>query len=236
MMAGIILHKDAEQGSANCVVSDLLNIGVYILATNEFALVPPGFFNKKDKKMVKNALRVPLVESMIGGTSLLGVLAVANSNVLLLPQIATDLEIEELQVQLGIEVYLLDSKITALGNVIVVNDKGALVSSVFNKKDIQAIEDALGVTVAQKDLAGISVVGAMCVVTSKGALVSPLASDEEVEQISSIFKVNTDICTINRGYAYISTGLTANARGGLCGADTTGIERARIIDILLSSV
>lgn len=232
MKTGNLLHKDTEQGSANCVVSDLLNIGVYILATNEFALVPPGFFNEKDKKMVKNALRVPLVESMIGGTSLLGVLAVANSSVLLLPQIATDLEIEELQTQLGIEVCLLDSKITALGNVIVVNDKGALVSSVFNKKDIRAIEDALGVTAAQRDLAGISVVGAMCIVTSRGALVSPLASDEEVEQISSIFGVKSDICTVNRGYAYISTGLTANTGGGLCGADTTGIERARIIDTL----
>ncbi|MFQ6124361.1 MAG: translation initiation factor IF-6 [Candidatus Heimdallarchaeota archaeon] len=226
------MHKDTEQRSAYCIVSDLLNVGVYILATDEFALVPPGFFNKKDKKKVKNALRVPLVESMIGGTSLLGVLAVATSRVLLLPQIATDLEIEELQAQLGIEVCVLDSKITALGNVIVVNDKGALVSSVFNKKDIHAIEDMLGVTVAQRNLAGISVVGAMCVVTSRGALVSPLASDDEVKQISCIFEVKTDICTVNRGYAYISTGLTANAGGGLCGADTTGIERARIIDIL----
>jgi len=227
------LSRHIEQGLANCYVADRLNIGVYILPTNEFALIPSGFFEEKDKKVIERALQTPLIETMIGGTSLLGILAVANSKSLLLPRsLVTDLEIEELEIQLGEKVGTLNTKITALGNVIVANQNGAIISPEFTPNDVRIIEDTFEIPVTQRDIAGISVVGAMCVVTSKGALVSPLASDEEVELISNVFGVKTDICTVNRGYAFISTGLAANNKGALCGKDTTGIERARILDIL----
>jgi len=227
------LSRHIEQGLANCYVADRLNIGVYILPTNEFALIPSGFFEEKDKKVIERALQTPLIEAMIGGTSLLGILAVANSKSLLLPRsLVTDLEIEELEIQLGEKVGTLNTKITALGNVIVANQNGAIISPEFTPNDVRIIEDTFEIPVTQRDIAGISVVGAMCVVTSKGALVSPLASDEEVELISNVFGVKTDICTVNRGYAFISTGLAANNKGALCGKDTTGIERARILDIL----
>jgi len=227
------MYRDVTQRTADCVVSDFLNIGVYIRSTDEFALVPNGIFIEKDKNVIERALRVPLREAMIGGTNLLGVLTVANSEGILLPgNLVTDLEVEELTIQLGDKVGVIDSKITALGNVIVVNNKGAIVSSEFTKNNIKIIEDVLGVPVAKMDIAGLSIVGSMCIVTSRGALVSPLASDEEIEEISSIFGVNVDICTVNRGYAFISSGLVANAKGALCGLDTTGIERARIIDTL----
>jgi translation initiation factor 6 len=227
------MYRDVTQRTADCVISDFLNIGVYIRSTDEFALVPTGIFSEKDMKVIERTLRVPLRETMIGGTNLLGVLTVANSNGILLPgNLVTDLEVEELTSQYGEQVGVLDSKITALGNVITVNNKGALVSSKFARKDIAKIEDVLGVPVVKRNLSGISIVGSMCIATSRGALVSPLASDEEIEEIISIFGVNADICTVNRGYAFISSGLVANAKGALCGLDTTGIERARIIDTL----
>jgi translation initiation factor 6 len=227
------MYRDVTQETADCVVSDFLNIGVYICSTDEFALIPMGVFIEKDKRVIERALRVPLRESMIGGTNLLGVLTVANSNGILLPgNLVTDLEVEELKIQYGDKVDVLDSKITALGNVMAVNNNGALVSSEFTKKDITKIEDVLGVPVVKRDISGLSIVGSMCIITSRGALVSPLASDEEIEEIASIFGVNAEICTVNRGYAFISSGLVANAKGALCGLDTTGIERARIINTL----
>ena len=70
--------------------------------------------------------------------------------------------------------------------------------------------------------------------TNRGALVHPLLSEEEIREISSILRVKTDVCTINRGIPYPRVGILANSKGAVIGTDSTGPESMRVFEILIS--
>ena len=53
------------------------NIGVFILATDDFAIVPYNLLDEK-ADIIKEALDVDIIKSSVSGCSLIGSLAVAN--------------------------------------------------------------------------------------------------------------------------------------------------------------
>ena len=55
------------------------NVGVFILATDDLAIVPYTLLDEK-AEIIKETLDVDVVKSSISGSSLIGSLAVANSN------------------------------------------------------------------------------------------------------------------------------------------------------------
>ncbi len=77
-------------------------------------------------------------------------------------------------------------------------------------------------------IAQVLVVGSAGVVTSKGGLLHVEATEEEVKSLSSFFKVNLDVGTVNFGSAFIRSGMVANSHGILVGSSTTGPEILRI--------
>ncbi|GBE56714.1 translation initiation factor IF-6 [archaeon BMS3Bbin16] len=177
------------------------------------------------------ALDVPVFQTDVAETSLVGSMIAFNSAGVALPRNITSRELEFFK-GLDLNVAVIDDKHTALGNLILANDSGAVVSTHFSSDARQEISDVLDVDVEAMDLHGFRTVGSIGVATSKGALVHAGLSEEELESIEKLLKVDCDIGTVNRGVGYIRTGLIANSRGALIGRTTTSPEISRIEDAL----
>ncbi|MEM2387295.1 MAG: hypothetical protein QXO50_04720, partial [Candidatus Bathyarchaeia archaeon] len=65
------------------------SIGVYLLATEKMLIVPK-FVSPKKAEKIAEWLKVKLVHTNIGGSVLVGALACANSNGILLPHFVKD--------------------------------------------------------------------------------------------------------------------------------------------------
>ena len=168
---------------------------------------------------------------------IIGTLATGNSNAIILPWYVWDAEIERIKKALSeygidMEVVPFRSKYTALGNLILTNDKAALVSAKFSRKEAQEIGEILGVEVERGVIAGLHAVGSAGVVTNKGGLVHPETSDEELEWLSDLFKVDVYVGTANMGVPYVGTCMLANSNGVVVGHLTTGPEIVKIEEAL----
>ncbi len=205
--------------------------------TTEDITLLPIFLDKNDVKEVSEVLKTKCLQVNIGGSSLLGSLSVGNKYSLLLPKIIDD---EELNIiknflkenDLDLDIKIIKSKNTALGNLILTNDNGALISPEL-KEFKRDIEDALNVEVEVGTIADLPTVGSNAIVTNKGCLTHPLVEDEELEFLKNLFKVEyIGKGTANKGTTSVGACIIANSKGAIVGGDTTGPELLIIEDAL----
>jgi len=216
--------------------SGIPTIGVLALTTEEVTLLPI-FLDEDDADEVSEVLKTKCLQINIGGSSLVGSLSVANKYGLLLPKIVEDEELTKIknflnENDLDMNIEIIKSKNTALGNLILTNDKGALISVELKdfKKDI---EDALNVEVEVGTIAELPTVGSNAVVTNKGCLTHPLVEDDELEFLKDLFKVEyIGKGTANKGTTSVGACIIANSNGAIVGGDTTGPELLMIEDAL----
>ena len=124
----------------------------------------------------------------------------------------------------GLNVARLDSKLTAIGNLISANDHGAIVSPLFKGEFDKQIGDILGINVHTMAIADFNQTGSMLVSNNHGAGIHPKASEKEIETVSSILKVDVEPLTINGGIPYLSSGIICNSKSLVVGSITTGPE------------
>jgi len=202
-------------------------VGLLGLATERYAIVCNTF---KDASV----LEVPTMKTMLYGTNLVGLFCAGNSTGLLVPYfIERDmmLKIKKSFSDYGIDINIstVNDIYTALGNLVVANDKAAIISPKF--KSAKVFEDALGVEVVKRNIARYDEVGACCLATNKGFLVHPEA-EPEIKQLEDILKVPGKEGTINFGFPFVKAGLLANTKGYITGLRTSGIELGRIEEAL----
>ncbi|RLG85271.1 MAG: translation initiation factor IF-6 [Thermoprotei archaeon] len=207
------------------------HIGVYIFANDSIAIVPPGI-DRKDLEIIRSTLGVEIVETTIGGMRIVGVLIAGNNNGILLPRFVEGSEIQAIKRVFDGVVEVVIGRMTALGNVVLANDKAALVHPEADSSFIEKVRDVLGVEVEKGSIAEIPTVGSAATVTNKGGLVHPDATDEELRFLSNFFSVPVDVGTVNFGIGFIRSGLVANTHGALVGERTTGPEMLRITQVL----
>jgi len=106
------------------------NIGLFSFATDKFCLVN-RFAMKKDVDLLKKVLKVPVYQTSVLGTGLIGIFAAGNSKGIVISDRIYHEEIEEMQ--RNFEVLVLETKHTAFGNLILANDNGCIVSSDLEK-------------------------------------------------------------------------------------------------------
>jgi translation initiation factor 6 len=204
------------------------NIGVYVYGNDKITFIPQGL-QKKDIEEISQILQTDITEISIANTRLIGVLMSGNNNGLILSRSITDNEVDLIKKSSkDLNVLVLSSRNNAVGNLIVANDKAALVYPYFEDDIIKQIQDNLGVEVFKRSVVGIPTVGAIIAVTNVGGLVHPDVSDEEIKFLEDIFKVPFKTGTVNFGVSFIRTGLIVNTKGAIVGEDTTGPEIARI--------
>ena len=206
------------------------NIGVVARVNDDTALVPalsPNDFSSA----IQEGLEVEVIKTNVFGTFLIGSLTVMNNKGILLPKFVYKKEADTIK-KAGLNVGILKDKFTALGNLILFNDKGAIVYKKFTKGAISMIEDTFDIEAAKGDIAVFGTVGSLGIATNKGALVHPLAREDEIEHIESVLRVEVDVGTVNRGAGFVRTGILANNKNVLLGNRTTGPEITRIEDAL----
>lgn len=210
------------------------SVGVYLAANNKFVLYPPSLLANMRKKFQK-IFTIPLYSLTINNSKLLGVYTASNKNGIILPKLIRDDELDKLSSYLDnndYQVGILESKDNAFGNLILCNDKGAIISSLLQDYR-DKIEQILGVETIVYEFANYYLPGSISLCNNQGCLVHPLATDEEIEMIKSILKVEeTDVSTINRGIPYLSAGAIVNDHSGIFGNFSTGPEMMRLSNVL----
>ncbi|HKU32973.1 MAG TPA: translation initiation factor IF-6 [Candidatus Nitrosotalea sp.] len=199
------------------------NVGIYAKCNDSFVFVPNGFATTKVKNLCE-FLKTEHVFTSVANTRLLGALMVVNNNGLLLPRNSLEEEVVHLKKSTGLNVDILDTKHTALGNLICVNDKGGIMSPLIPTEYVKKVEDVLGIEVIRRRIAGYHQAGAMAVATSRGGIIHPATEEEDIKAVSQVLGVELEPATINGGTPYVSSGILANNSSLVVGTLTNGPE------------
>ncbi len=206
------------------------NLGVAISATEKIAIVPPTILDGM-VDLIGECLDVSVIKTPISGSNLTGALTCGNSKGIVVSKYTFDNEIEIIRNE-GIEIERIPDKLTAVGNIILANDSGALVHPLLSDKSIEIISNVLDVEVQKGSIANFKITGSVATATNKGVLVHPAASHDELESLEQLFKTHADVGTVNNGTQLVGACAVANSNGVLVGLNTTGPELARIEEAL----
>jgi len=208
-------------------------IGLFAVPTDKYVLVSKHV-NPSKRKVFETVLDVQSVAVSISDSILLSPFAVGNSTGLIVSSLILEEELQKIKQHLpDVNISKLNSKYTAVGNLILCNDKGALVSSVLGKSAVKVVEDVLGVEASPGLIAGRSYLGSLAVATNYGALVYIEAEEDDVELVKNVLKVDVELGTVNGGVKFPRSSLVANSKGVLVGSRTTGPELLTISKIFL---
>jgi translation initiation factor 6 len=207
------------------------HVGLFMLATDKFVLLPDDM-EEDDVEAVAKVLKVDPIRTRVAGTGLIGVFAAGNSSGVILPKIARDEEVKNLE-EHGIDVLVIKDVPTALGNLIAANDRGVVVSKSVSEENVEKIAEFLGVEKkAHMNIAGTELTGASIVATNKGFVAHPNTSDEELDVLEDVFGVEGTTSTANYGDPFVRASIVANSHGIIVGERTSPIEILRIEDVL----
>ena len=204
------------------------NIGLFAKINDRIMILPFGVPSTKTTKLLDYLQIDEKVFGSIAGTRIIGAMMVMNSNGILVPATALDEEIQILRQASGLRVERLRTKFTAIGNLISSNDKGAIISPLFENEVLEQVQDVLGVPTNSMSVGGYVQIGSAIVATNLGAAVHPKATDEEIKNISDILKVPVEPVTVNGGIPFLSYGMLANSKSVIVGSPTSGPELVMI--------
>lgn len=208
------------------IATDVLgspNIGLYCFCAENLAIVPVGVTAKKMQRFAET-LQVEVCSTNVGGCRLLGALIAGNSNGIVLPHFTEQQEAQTMKSHRDINVQVIHEKRNALGNMILANDKGAVVDVRLSRETLRTVSDVLGVEVVTGEILGLPCIGAFASSTNRGVLAHPSILEDEKRKIQEVLKVPVETGTINGGVPYVKMGLIANSKGAVVGSSTTGPE------------
>lgn len=199
-------------------------LGVFCAANNSVLVASPHV-PAKALRTAEKSLKVSYVQTTLGGSTVVGSLIAMNSQGALVTRFALSDEVVRLR---EVEVYRLEHRLNAVGNNVLVNDRGGLCHPDYGRDVIREMEDVFGVPVERGTLGGMKTVGSAAVVNNKGAICHPHSGEEELQLVEDVMKVVPMIATANYGTPQLGACVVANDRGALIGNSTTPIEVGRI--------
>ncbi|MBP2046502.1 translation initiation factor IF-6 [Methanobacterium aggregans] len=202
------------------------NLGVALSVTDKVVIAPQNIQDGM-VDLIMECLDVPVIKTPVSGSNLPGALTCGNSNGFIVSKYAFDSEIEAIKAS-GVEVERIPDRLTAVGNIVLANDFGALVNPLLSDKSVKLIADVLDVEVQRGTIANFKITGSVAAATNKGALVHPSTTQEEMEVIEKVLNVPADVGTVNSGTRLVGACTAANSNGVIVGLNTTGPELARI--------
>ncbi|MGB9705210.1 MAG: translation initiation factor IF-6 [Pyrobaculum sp.] len=206
------------------------SVGVFITTNNSVTIIPPDAPEKIDD-VVRNTLGTSVARFTVARSPLLGIFTVLNDNGVLLPPLVLEEEVKLFK-SLGLNVEIVNTKYTAISNLVLAGNRVALVSPLLEPGARRAVADVLGVEVVVDTIAGNPLVGALAVLNSRGVLVAPEATDDDLKKLSEYFKARVDVGTVNKGRSFLRGGVVVNDRGALVGDETAGPELMRLQQVL----
>jgi translation initiation factor 6 len=204
------------------------HLGIFTFATDNFCLTNKEM-REKDVILFQKVLKIPVYRISVLGTSLIGMFIGGNSKGVIISDRLQEEEIEEIKKYT--KVFVIETKHTAIGNLILANDKGCIISKEIEsfRKDIA---NFLGVETKIGTIASMELVGSLAVANSNGCLTTKWIKSKEKDLIEKTLEVKVSCGSVNFGSQWIRSGLVANSNGFLAGEETTGIELGIIAEAL----
>jgi translation initiation factor 6 len=204
-----------------------INIGLYSFATDSYCV--SGVADNKILAGLKETLGVNVYNFHVLGIDFLKIFCTGNSYGIVFSKILSEEDRSSIR-KIPVKSFLLKSDF-AIGNMILMNDNGAVISPVIRKfeKDIKKF---FGIKTAVSTIAGLNLVGSLGIATNKGCLVHPHITEKEAEIIESALDVKVDVGTVNFGSMFPGSGVVANSSGFVASRQTSGPELGRITETL----
>ncbi|MEM0138805.1 MAG: translation initiation factor IF-6 [Thermoplasmatales archaeon] len=204
-------------------------LGVFIRAWEKYTFYPKCA-GDDIVRMISTYLKTEPIGITIGGSNLVGSLCAMNSNGIVVGRMVTEDELK--LIPENIRVGVINDRLNATGNNILVNDRIAMVHEEMAERSIKIISDVLGVEVVRGSFKSIKTIGSSGLVTNKGIILPPNMSDEEIENIGKLFGVRGSVGTANFGSMYIGASVVSNSNGAIVGEDSTTVEISNIEEAL----
>lgn len=200
-------------------------VGAYLTLSNNYCLVGE-LRSKNTLKYLLENLDMPVVETKINATSVIGSLSRGNKHGLLLPSTTTDQELYHIRNSLPENVVAkrINERLNALGNNILCNDKVCLVHGEIEKETEEEIHDILKVDVFRQNIGSGPLVGKYAALNNQGMLVHPDTREDSMKELSDLLCVNVMAGTVNSGCSRIGGGLVVNDWTCFAGRETSNIE------------
>ena len=199
-----------------------VNIGLYGFATDKYCLI--GKSLHLDKQL-KGALNVPIIQITALDTQLVKIFIAGNSSGIIVPKILEEFELAHLKKEF--EVLVIDDRYTALGNLILMNDNGIIISPLL-KSHKKLISERFGLPCETSTVAKGITIGTLALATNKGCLVHPKIRGDEKKKIKGVLGVELKEATVNFGSVHVGAGIIANSHGAAVGSATSGYEMGTI--------
>ncbi len=203
-------------------------IGLYAKVSENFAII--GVSDEKLESSLRETLGVEVVSTTIAGSELVGSMVLVNSRGIVVSSGIMGKELERLRAK--VEVKVVDTPMTCLGNNFCVNDRGGISHPELDSDIIREVSEFLDIEISRGTIGGIKTVGMAAVITNKGGIVHPNATEWELKKISKLMGVEVLKGTANFGNDMVGSSILANSKGYLVGRDTTGLELGIIDEAL----
>ncbi len=204
------------------------NIGLYGFATDKYCISGRGRYSDK----LKEVLGVTVHAFDVFNMDLVRIFCTGNSTGVVIPYILGEYDSTVFdRIKRHFEVLVIRDNHTSVGNLILLNDKGIILSPLLkrHKKDV---EKFFGLGCAVTTIAGVNIVGNLGFATNRGCLLHPKVREKEKRLIEKTLGVDADITTVNFGSPYPGAGLIANGNGLIVSEQSSGPELGRITDVL----
>ena len=213
--------SDAELSIYRVSVRKSSFVGVYCSVFGDKAIaspvVPRGF-----ERRLKELLRAETTITTIGSVSSVGMMVVMNSRGFVVPKTITDAELATLEQRS--KVLVVDDRPSALGNLIVANDRGAIISDLISEDAASQISDFLGVEHIRMSIGRYRTIGSLFAVSNGAGIASPLVDEKTLAQVSSALQIKLIPTTVNDGERLVKLGVLLNDTAIVVGKSTNGVE------------
>ncbi|MBI4174371.1 MAG: translation initiation factor IF-6 [Candidatus Aenigmarchaeota archaeon] len=204
------------------------NLGLYGFATDKYCLFGAAGYMEK----AKSALNVQVHHANFLNMDLVKLFCIGNSSGAIVAKSIRNFDEDAVEkIKSHIRILTIDTNYTSLGNLVLLNDKGIILSPLLRKHK-KEIERFFGLECHVGKIVNMSIVGSLGFATNKGCLLHPKVKESEKRLIEKTLQVDSDITTVNFGSPYPGAGLIANSNGLLVSETTSGPELGRITDVL----
>lgn len=215
--------------AAKCRVRGSDYTGVFCTASDRLVFAPFDM-TSKERSILSATLHAEILEISLGESNLVGLFARANSNGIILSNLASEREVSEIKEKAkGFNVEVLHSDINAIGSNILANDKIAIVNEEYDHRATKQISDVLGVEVIKSIIGGFRTVGANNILTNRGLVINNRATDLEQREWETMTGFKSIRTTANTGSLAVGLASVTNSSGVVAGEETTGFELNRIV-------
>jgi len=197
-------------------------LGLLGVATENVCYLPTEITKKQIKKIAET-LNVVVKKASFYNSSLLGLFSVANSKYLFVPEIVSDAELEFVDKK----VIKLTGVFTTLGNLILCNDKGCILSPYLAEKKY-FFENELKLKTEITTISDLPFPGIFATVTNRAGIVHKNCKDAEIEILEKTLGVEFKRLEFYEGFT--GAEILANTKGLIAPKTLKGQELAEIQD------